>query len=103
MTTIIKIIVGFIISLTIMSCQFSSNFGFAGIKGNGNVKTIERNISDDFTEIKVSRGLDVYITQSDAVSLKVQAEQKTNQPTQRKYQLSARVHNIEHLVRGSVS
>jgi len=75
MTTIIKIIVGFIISLTIMSCQFNSSFGFSGVKGNGNVETIERNISDNFTEIKVSRGLDVYLTQSDNVSLKVQADE----------------------------
>jgi len=74
MTTLTKIIVGFIISLTLMSCHFNSNFSF-GVKGNGNVETVERHISDDFTEIKVSRGLDVYLTQSDEVSLSVQADE----------------------------
>jgi len=74
MTTLTKIIVGFIVSLTLMSCQFHSNFSF-GVKGNGNVETVERHISDDFTEIKVSRGLDVYLTQSDDVSLSVQADE----------------------------
>jgi len=75
MTTIIKIIVGFLIGLTIMSCQFNSDFGFGGVRGNGNVDTVERNIDDNFTAIKVSRGLDVYITQSKTVGLKVQADE----------------------------
>ncbi len=74
MTTITKFIVGIILSIMLMSCQFNSNFGF-GVKGNGNVKTIDRNISNDFNEIKISRGLDVYITQGDNVSLNVQADE----------------------------
>ena len=74
MTTITKIIVGLVLSILLMSCQFNSSFGF-GVKGNGNVETIERNISNDFNQIKVSRGLDVYITQGDAVNLKVQADE----------------------------
>ncbi len=74
MTTLTKFIVGLIVSFMLMSCQFNSNFGF-GVRGNGNVETVEREISDNFTEIKVSRGLDVYLTQSDHVSLKVQADE----------------------------
>jgi hypothetical protein len=57
-----------------MSCQFNADFG-VGVKGNGNVETVERNISDDFTEIKVSRGLDVYLTQADDVMVEVEADQ----------------------------
>ena len=57
-----------------MSCQFNGNFG-TGVRGNGNVESIEREINEDFNEIKVSRGLDVYLTQSDDVSLKVQADE----------------------------
>ena len=57
-----------------MSCQFNSNFGF-GVKGNGNVETQERQINDNFNEIRVSRGLDVYLTQSDNVSIEVQADE----------------------------
>ncbi len=74
MTTLTKFIVGLILSIILMSCQFNSNFGF-GVNGNGNVETVEREIDENFTEIKVSRGLDVYLTQSDEVSLAVQADE----------------------------
>lgn len=74
MTTVTKFIVAFIMSLMLMSCQFNSNFGF-GVRGNGDVETIERQISDDFSEIRVSRGLDVYLTQSDEVTVEVQADE----------------------------
>ncbi len=74
MTTLTKFIVGLIISIMLMSCQFNGNFGI-GVRGNGNVETIERHINENFDQIKVSRGLDVYLTQSDDVSLKVQADE----------------------------
>ena len=74
MTTLTKFIVGLIVSIMLMSCQINGNFG-TGVKGNGNVETVERHIDENFTEIKVSRGLDVYLTQSDNVSLKVQADE----------------------------
>lgn len=73
MTTLTKFIVGLIVSILLMSC-INGNL-VTGISGNGNVETIERQIHEDFNEIKVSRGLDVYLTQSDAVSLKVQADE----------------------------
>ena len=74
MTTLTKFIVGLIVSIMLMSCQFNSNFGI-GVRGNGNVETIERHINEDFNEIKVSRGLDVYLTQSDNISVEVEADQ----------------------------
>lgn len=74
MTTLTKFIAGLIISIMLMSCQFNSNFGM-GVKGNGNVETVERNINADFDAIKVSRGLDVYLTQSDDISIEVEADQ----------------------------
>jgi hypothetical protein len=46
-----------------------------GVNGNGNVVTAERNISSDFNQIKVSQGLDLYITQSNDVSLSVEADE----------------------------
>lgn len=57
-----------------LSCNFSMNFG-EGIDGNKNVITADRNISNDFTSIKVSEGLDLYITQSNEVSLSVEADE----------------------------
>ena len=74
MTTITKFIVGIILTLMLMSCQFNSDFGF-GVKGNGQVEKVDRNISDDFDAIEVSRGLDVYLTQSDDVSIVVEADE----------------------------
>lgn len=73
MTTISKFITALIVSLLLVSCNFDFN-GF-GVRGNGDVETVERSISDDFSEIKISRGLDVYLTQSDEVSLHVEADE----------------------------
>jgi hypothetical protein len=75
MTTLTKFIVGLIISLTLLSCNFDIQNGGWGVRGNGDVESVERDISDDFDEIKVSRGLDVYLTQGDVVSLEVQADE----------------------------
>ncbi|MEZ4796717.1 MAG: head GIN domain-containing protein [Flavobacteriaceae bacterium] len=74
MTTISKFITALIMSLLLVSCQFNGDFGF-GVRGNGNVETVERSINDDFNEINVSRGMDVYLTQGDNVSLLVEADE----------------------------
>jgi len=74
MTTLARIIVTSIISLLMLSCNFSMNLG-EGIDGNGNVVTAERTISYDFDEIKVSQGLDLYITQSNDVALNIEADE----------------------------
>lgn len=74
MTTLTKFIVGLIMSIMLMSCEFNSNFGF-GVKGNGNVQKVDRDISGDYDVIEVSRGLDVYLTQSDEYSITVEADE----------------------------
>jgi len=74
MTTISKFITALIMSLLLVSCQFNGDFGF-GVRGNGDVETVERSIDDNFNEIRVSRGLDVYLTQGDNVSLLVEADE----------------------------
>lgn len=74
MTTISKFITALIMSLLLVSCQFNGDFGF-GVRGNGNVETVERSIDDNFSEIRVSRGLDVYLTQGDKVNLLVEADE----------------------------
>lgn len=70
MTTLTKIIIAAIMSAFLVSC----NLDF-GVQGNGNVSTVERNLEDDFNRIEASRGLDVYLTQSDTKMLKVQADE----------------------------
>lgn len=74
MTTISKFITALIVSLLLVSCNFDFGNGF-GVRGNGDVETVERVLNEDFTEIKVSRGMDVYLTQSDQVSLSVEADE----------------------------
>lgn len=70
MTTIIKLLIASIMALLLTSCQF----GF-GVRGNGNVQTEQRSVTSSFDEIEVSRGLDVYLTQSDSESITVQADE----------------------------
>lgn len=57
-----------------LSCNFSMNLG-EGVDGNRNIVTEDRTISNDFSSIKVSQGLDLYITQSNDVSLSVEADE----------------------------
>lgn len=74
MTTLTKFTISVVLGLLLMSCNFDINLN-PGVKGNGNVNTVERNIEGEFNQIKVSRGLDVYLTQSDTEMLKVQADE----------------------------
>lgn len=74
MSTLIKIIVATVLSLTLFSCNFDLNLS-TGVRGNGNVITEERTISEDFSTIKATEGLDVYLTQSDNESIVVEADE----------------------------
>ncbi|MEO8774385.1 MAG: head GIN domain-containing protein [Gelidibacter sp.] len=69
MSALIKIIVISILSSLLFSCNFNM-----GVMGDGNVVTKERNLDHTFDHIEVSRGLDVYLTQSEIISLSVQAD-----------------------------
>ena len=50
-----------------------------GVKGNGNVVTKSRKISNDFSRIEVSRGLDLYLTKSKNVTLEVEADENLHE------------------------
>lgn len=65
-----RITVLLLILITTTSCMFDS----FGIQGNGNVVTEDRNISSDFTAIKVSQGINVKLTQGIDVDLSVEAD-----------------------------
>ncbi|NNC45175.1 MAG: DUF2807 domain-containing protein [Winogradskyella sp.] len=75
MNTLVKIIVTGLISLLLVSCNFNDNFFGMGVKGNGNVVTLDRNVDAEFDKIEVSRGLDLYITQSSEPALTVEADE----------------------------
>ncbi|MCF6280443.1 MAG: DUF2807 domain-containing protein [Flavobacteriaceae bacterium] len=66
-----KITVLLLILITATSCMVG---GF-GIQGNGDVISEDRNISSDFTAIKVSQGIQVYLTQGNNVDLSVEADE----------------------------
>lgn len=53
------------------SCMFD---GF-GIQGNGNVTKENRKISSNFDAIKVSQGIDLYLTQGNEVDLSVEVDE----------------------------
>lgn len=72
MTTLIKFIVATVLSLTLFSCNFSIN---NGVSGNGDVITENRSITQSFSTIKASEGLDVYLTQNETESISVEADE----------------------------
>ncbi|MEO1031286.1 MAG: head GIN domain-containing protein [Bacteroidota bacterium] len=76
MSTLVRIVVTSILSIFMLSCNIS--FG-TGVDGNRNVVTQDRTISDDFESIKVSQGLDLYITQSNDVALSVEADENLHE------------------------
>jgi hypothetical protein len=74
MTTLTKIIVSTVLSILLFSCNMNFNLG-PGVSGNGNVVTDERTLNDSFDQIEVSRGLDVYLTQSNIEGIAVEADE----------------------------
>ncbi len=77
MTTLVRIAVAALVALLLSSCGFDINiadFG-PGKKGNGKIVTENREISEDFTEVSVSEGLMVYVTQADDFNIEVEADE----------------------------
>jgi hypothetical protein len=72
-----KVVIATIIGLLFTSCN--SKFDFGGIDGNGNVTTEKRNITEDFTKIDVSRGLNVELEQSKSYFVEVEADENLQQ------------------------
>jgi len=69
----------FIFSIAILSISACTHAQFRNtIYGNGNVVTKERN-AGDFTGIKVSSGIDVYLKQGSAMSLTVEADENLHE------------------------
>jgi hypothetical protein len=78
MSTLTRIIITSIIGFLMLSCNFSMNLG-DGVDGNRDVVKVDRDISSDFRAIKVSQGLDLYITQSNEVSISVEADENLHE------------------------
>ena len=73
MTTLSKLIIAAILGVALTSCKFDLSFG--QVTGNGDVVEATRDIDEDFDEIRVSRGLDVYLTQGDETNILIEADE----------------------------
>jgi putative autotransporter adhesin-like protein len=69
MKTLLKLTAFVLIFISTTSCVIN------GIKGNGNIETQKRSFSENFTDIKVSQGIDVYLTSNNATNLTVEADE----------------------------
>ncbi len=67
-----NIIIALGAALILSACNLNIN---TGENGNGKVVTEERQVSGDFTEVRGSAGLDVYLTQGDENKIVVEADE----------------------------
>ncbi len=74
MTTLAKIAIAILLALFTSSCAFDISFG-EGKRGNGQVVEESREVTDEFTVVYASEGLDVFVTQGDNFSINVEADE----------------------------
>jgi len=74
MTTLARIALALIIAIFFSSCKFDVNFG-SGKKGNGEVVIETREVTDDFTIVSASEGIQVYVTQGDDFEIEVEGDE----------------------------
>lgn len=74
MTTLVKMTVSAMLTLLFLSCNF-----MPGVQGDGNVITKKREVTNSFTGIHTSNGLDVILTQDDTETIKVQADENLHE------------------------
>jgi len=68
-----KLAIGIFVALLLSSCNWRVNFN-GGEDGSGNITNETRNITEDFTKIEVSHGIEVIVSQSDTKSVSVEAD-----------------------------
>ena len=73
MTTLAKIAIAVLMALLATSCV-DINFG-EGKRGNGQVVEEAREVTEEFTMVYASEGLDVYVTQGNEFSINVEADE----------------------------
>ncbi|SEK33596.1 Putative auto-transporter adhesin, head GIN domain [Maribacter orientalis] len=77
MTTLVRITIALVLALLLNSCGFDINFGDfgSGEKGNGVVVEETREITEEFTEVSASEGIDVFVTQGSDFDISVEADE----------------------------
>ncbi|WP_445385379.1 head GIN domain-containing protein [Robiginitalea sp. IMCC44478] len=74
MATLARFTIAIILALLSTSCMLDVNWG-SGIKGNGVVEEETRDITEDFSAISASEGIDVFVTQGSRHSIRVEADE----------------------------
>ena len=74
MTTLARIAIAFLLAIFASSCQMDINFG-NGKRGNGQVVEETRKVTEDFTVVSASEGLDVFVTQDKDFKIAVEADE----------------------------
>jgi len=74
MTTLTKIIVTTLLSFCLFSCNFDIKFN-SGVDGNGKVTIEDRTVTEPFSSIRATEGLDVYLTQATNSKITVEADE----------------------------
>lgn len=74
MTTLARLTIGFILALLASSCMLDVNWG-SGVSGNGVVVEESRPISEEFTAVTASEGLDVFVSQGSEFGIRVEADE----------------------------
>ncbi len=77
MTTLVRITIALVLAFLLSSCGFDINFGDFGTgeKGNGVVVEETREITETFTAVSASEGIDVYVTQGTDFDIAVKADE----------------------------
>lgn len=77
MTTLVRITIALVLALFLSSCGFDINIGDFGTgeKGNGNVVEQTREITEEFTMVDASEGIQVFVTQGNDFDILVEADE----------------------------
>ncbi|WP_420602233.1 head GIN domain-containing protein [Flagellimonas sp.] len=74
MTTLARIAIAILFAIFASSCKFDINFG-NGKQGNGQVVEETRKVTEDFTIVSASEGLDVFVTQDQDFKITVEGDE----------------------------
>lgn len=73
LTFLSKLLTAFVLVFSLISCHTSIDF--RGEKGDGNITTQKRNITEKFEKVEVGSGIDVIVSQNDASSVTVRIDE----------------------------
>lgn len=101
MTTLARIAIAFLLAIFASSCKMDINFG-NGKRGNGQVVEETRKVTEDFTVVSASEGLDVFVTQDKDFKIAVEADENVIDLIATDIQDGKlRIHTIENIGRAT--